>query len=251
MPGGKWREGTVGVGVELDEDVVPDLDAARLAGVDERAPRGLVVGGQEVEVDLRARAARPGVAHHPEIVLPAAGEDVDLGIKAGLFEDVLPDVVDLLVQLGRIAPGLVGLIDGGEESLRRNAPDLGDQLPAPFERLLLEVVTEGPVAEHLEEGVMVGVEADVLEIVVLAAGADAFLRVGGAGVAAGLYAGPLGNVGLPVAEEDRHELVHAGVGEEQAGRIRQQRRRRHDRVAVFLEKIEEALADVSGGHEQL
>jgi hypothetical protein len=43
---------------------------------------------------------------------------------------------------------------------------------------LLEVVAEGPVAEHLEERVVIGVEADVVEVVVLAAGADALLGVG-------------------------------------------------------------------------
>ena len=45
------------------------------------------------------------------------------------------------------------------------------------DRFLLEVVAEAPVAEHLEEGVVVGVLADVVEVVVLAAGADALLRV--------------------------------------------------------------------------
>ena len=39
---------------------------------------GFVVGGEEVEVDFRARAAGAGVAHHPEIVLLVAVDDVDL-----------------------------------------------------------------------------------------------------------------------------------------------------------------------------
>jgi hypothetical protein len=69
---------------------------------------------------------------------------------------------------------------------------------------------------------VVGVEADVLEVVVFAAGADAFLGVGGAGVFGWADAGPFGDVGGAIAEEDGHELVHAGVGEEQAGRVRQQ-----------------------------
>ena len=47
-------------------------------------------------------------------------------------------------------------------------------------------------------------EADVFEVVVLASGADAFLRGGGAVVVAAL-----------VAEEDVFELVHTRVGEEQ------------------------------------
>jgi hypothetical protein len=44
----------------------------------------------------------------------------------------------------------------------------------------LEIVAEGEVAEHLEEGVVAGGVADIVEVVVLAAGAHAFLRRGGA-----------------------------------------------------------------------
>ena len=60
---------------------------------------------------------------------------------------------------------------------------------------------------------MIGVVADVLEVVVLAAGANAFLGIGGAGgrIGGGLF-----------AEEVGHEGVHAGVGEEQSGGLREQ-----------------------------
>jgi hypothetical protein len=49
---------------------------------------------------------------------------------------------------------------------------------------VLEVVAEGEVAEHLEEGVVPGGVADIVEVVVLAAGAHAFLAGGGAHVVA-------------------------------------------------------------------
>ncbi len=75
-----------------------------------------------------------------------------------------------------------------------------------------EVVAEAPVAEHFEKGVMPAGAADIVEIVVLAAGADAFLGVGGAGVGA-----------FFLAEEDRLELVHPGVGEEQRGIVERER----------------------------
>ena len=248
MLGGERREGAVGVGIELNEDVIPDLDAARLAGVDQGATGRLVVSGQEVEVNLGARAAGASVAHHPKIVLLATVNDVDLWIKALGCEDAGPDVIGFLVERGRIALGRVRLVDGREEPLRRNTPDPRDQLPAPGERLLLEIVAKRPVAEHLEKRVVGGVEADILEVVVLATSADAFLGVSRAGILRGLRAGPPGDVGLPVAEKDRHELVHAGVGEKQAGRAGQQRGRRHDGVVVLRKKIKEALADFSAGH---
>ena len=118
------------------------------------------------------------------------------------------------------------------------APDPGEQLPGPGDRLLLEVIAEGPVAEHLEEGVVIGVVADVVEVVVLSAGADALLRVDDAAV--------LGRLG---AEEVGLELVHAGVGEEQRRVVvRDDRRAGHERVAVLLAKeVDEVLADLGGG----
>ena len=71
---------------------------------------------------------------------------------------------------------------------------------------------------------MVRVLADVVEVVVLAAGPDALLRVGR----------PLVGPGAG-AEEDVLELVHAGVGEQQRRIVeRHHRRRRHERVAVLL-----------------
>src|SRR2546429_352731 len=81
-----------------------------------------------------------------------------------------------------------------------------------------------PVDLHLEEGVMAPRGADVIEIVVLPAGADALLGIGGARVGA-----------LLLAQEDRLELVHAGVGEEQRRVIvRHDRRAGHERMAMPL-----------------
>jgi hypothetical protein len=91
--------------------------------------------------------------------------------------------------------------------LRGDAEVLRQQLPAPADRVLLEVVAEREVAEHLEERVVAVGEADVVEVVVLAAGAEAALDADGAGV------------GPRVATEERVlELDHARVGEQQ-GRV--------------------------------
>ena len=104
---------------------------------------------------------------------------------------------------------------------------------------LLEVIAKAPVAEHFEEGVVIGVEADVFEVVVFAAGADAFLGVGRARrVDRGMVVWP---------EKNRHELVHARVGEKQIGRIRQQARRRDNGMPLRFEKIEELVSDLAAG----
>jgi len=94
---------------------------------------------------------------------------------------------------------------------------------------------------------VVSIEADVFEVVVFAAGADAFLRVGGAGVAARNDARPFGDVRGALAEEDGHELVHAGVGEKEVGGIGQQARRGHDGVLLRSEEIEKRLSYIGTG----
>src|SRR5207248_569969 len=96
---------------------------------------------------------------------------------------------------------------------------------------------EGEIPQHLEERVMPGGEAYVLEIIVLSARPHALLAGRGAGVVARLAAG-----------EDVLELIHARVGEEQ-GRVvlRNERGALHSPVPPLLEEAEEGLADLGGG----
>ena len=111
----------------------------------------------------------------------------------------------------------------------------GEQLPGVGDGFALEVVAEAEVAEHLEEGVVAAGEADVFEVVVLAAGADAFLRGGGAGV-----------VALLGAEEDVLELVHAGVGEEQRGVVGgDERGGVHAAMLFAFEKTQEIFTNLA------
>jgi hypothetical protein len=99
--------------------------------------------------------------------------------------------------------------DGDVEAVLVEAVVLGQQLPCEVDRFGLKVIAEGEVPEHFEERVVTAGVADVLEIVVLAAGAHALLRGRGAGVVALLHAG-----------EDVLELIHARVGEQQRGIVR-------------------------------
>ena len=181
--------------------------------------------------DFGAGAARAGVAHHPEVVggvaraLVVADADDALGRHADLLG---PDVVGLVV-LG---------IDGDPELVLGQAVDVGQQFPGVLDGVALEVVAEAEVAQHLEEGVVARGVADVLEVVVLAAGAHAFLRGGGAGVGT-----------LVEAEEDVLELVHAGVGEQQRRIVvRHQRAGGDDLVPLRGEEVEEFLADFGAFH---
>ncbi len=47
--------------------------------------------------------------------------------------------------------------------------------PGPGDGFFLEIIAEGKIAEHFEKGMMAGGDADIFQIVMFAAGADAFL----------------------------------------------------------------------------
>jgi hypothetical protein len=106
---------------------------------------------------------------------------------------------------------------------------LGEKLPRKTNRVLLEVVTEREVAEHLEERLVPRGVADLLEIVVLSSGSNAFLGRS--------RATPERRILL--TKKNALELHHSGVGEEQRRIVSgNERARRADDVAVPLEVFE-------------
>ena len=181
--------------VELDEHQVPDLQHIGVAAVH---LLGGVAPADAIEVDLAARAARTRLAHLPEVVLHVAGNHV-------IFRQELAPQRACL-QVGFQSRFLVAAEVRGVQTILGQAVHAGEQFPRPLDRLLLEVVAEAPVAQHLEERVVIHVAAHILEVVVLAAGADALLRVHGPRVRT-----------RSATQEHVLELVHACVGEQQGG----------------------------------
>ena len=203
----------------LHEDEVPDLDeavAVFLGGTGRAAPDPVAV----IEEDLGAGAAGAGRAHAPEIVV---GRDADDAV-VGKARDLLPDLRRLVI----------GVIDSDQQLVLRDAEIPGQQLPCEGDGVGLEVIAEAEIPQHLEEGMMARRIADIVQIVMLAARAHAFLRRGGALIIALLDPG-----------EAVLELNHAGIGEHQRRIVaRHQRRGGHDLVPVALEEIEIGRADI-------
>ncbi len=123
----------------LHEHEIPDLDEAVAFGIRRagRTARNLVA---VVVENFRARSARTGIAHGPEIV--RAGNAQDLAIRQPR---------DLLPKLERV---VIVDIDRDQQPILGKREILRDECPGELDRLLLEVVAEGEVAEHLEEGVV-------------------------------------------------------------------------------------------------
>jgi hypothetical protein len=218
------------VPVELHEHVVPDLDetVAVFAGAAGRTAGDVFA---VVVEDLGAGAARTGVAHHPEVVGRVARAlvvaDADHSFRG--HADLLgPDVVGLVV-FG---------IHGDRELVLGQLEHCRQQLPCIIDRITLEIVAEAEVAQHLEKGVVARGVADVLEVVVFAPGAHAFLRGGSAGIGA-----------LVEAQEHILELVHPRVGEQQRRVLmRNQRTGSNHGMAFGREIVQEFLADLTAFH---
>ena len=114
-----------------------------------------------------------------------------------------------------------------------------DELGRELDRAFLEVVAEREVAEHLEEGQVVGVEADLVDV----GRAENLLRGRGQrGAGGGSRPRKYGICGcMPAVVEQRRAVVRA----------RDERRRGATQMALLLEEGEKALADLIGGaHER-
>ena len=224
---GKGHKGAVRHAVELHEDEVPNLNDLGVVFVDHRAAVdfGAFFVAAQVDVDFRARTTGAGFAHLPEVVLFARVENAVFGhVLAPLFSG-------FEVRLQAVA--FVSTKHRDVQAVLVESVAVGQQFPRPVDGLCFEVVSKRPVAQHLKQGVVVGVDAHFFQVVVLAADAKALLGVGNPSMLHRL-----------VAQEQILERIHPCVDEHQ-GRIvlHDHGGRGHDLVSFFLEKIQKSLSN--------
>ncbi len=222
----RFRQGgqrSRGIPVELGEDEVPDLEVAVAFAVDAAIGPAAARPLPLIVQDLGAGAAGTGLPHHPEVAL-------------------LPHPDDPLRRDPHPAPDPEGLIvvgiDRDPEPLLGEPHDDGQVFPRPGDRLFLEVISEGKVPEHLEEGVVARRDADVLQVVVLPPCPDALL---------GGHRPPV----PPVlqTEEGVLELHHPGIGKQERRIVlRDQGGTRNPCMRLSLEKRQETLPDLTPRH---
>ena len=205
------------VGIELGEYQVPELHIAVAVAADMAVGAAAALFGPAVKVDLGAGAAGAG-ADLPEVILFAQTDHVVGGDAAALG----PDIIGLVIILVNRD---IELIDGQLQLL-------GDEFPGPAGSVLLEVIAEGEVAQHLEVGAVAGGLADIFDI----GGADALLAAGGteAAVRQEFLAG-----------EVLFQRRHAGIDEQKACLIlRHQRRRGQAGMPLADKKFEKTLTQL-------
>ena len=86
----KRRHHAVGCAIELHEDQIPDFDEALAWIVGKLACAGF---GAEVVIDFRARTARAGIAHLPEVVVFIQAKDARLRNA----RDLLPQTLGIVI----------------------------------------------------------------------------------------------------------------------------------------------------------
>ena len=177
------------VAVEFHEHQVPDFHVAVavLIGAAGRAAGHLLA---VIIKYLTARPAGSGITHGPEVVFLATAAEA-VFIDSYLFQ---PDGLGI---------GIIP-VHAHPQSLFGDGQFYSKELPGILYGLLLEVITEAEIAQHLEESVVAGGVSHVIQVVMLAPGAHTAL--GGYRARAGA---------LLMAEKHVLELHHAGVGEQQ------------------------------------
>ena len=141
-----------------------------------------------------------------------------------------------------LPPQIIGLIvpfvDRDDQPLGCDLQHVRQEVPAVLDRFLLEVVAEGEVPEHLEEGLMAGRAANLFQIVVLTRNAHALLRGDRTHVVARL-----------LAEKDALEGHHPRIHEHQRRiALGHERSRRNHAMPALLEVTQKLPPDLGSLH---
>ncbi len=213
---GQIRQRTAGALFELHEHEVPELNEPVIA-----TESGAAVGAEGwslVEEDLRAGAARPRVAHVPEVVLAEA-----LDALRANANQVTPELFGLVV----------AVVHRNPEPLGVEAKSLCNQAPCVLDGAFLEVVAKGEVAHHLEEREVALGGADDVDV----GGSEALLDRHSARRWRRFF-----------EQEVRLEGDHAGHRKQERGVVGNQRGRRGHQVPVVSEVVEKNRSKLRGFH---
>ena len=158
-----------GIAIELHEDEIPNLDIpAAITRKCAICVTELACIRTEVVMNFRAWSTGSGLPHLPKVVRLTEPDDPvasDAGTGGPEFSGIiiLPEYRD------------PELADGQFEFFC-------EQRPGVVDRFSLEVRAEGEITEHLEERLMAARVADIIQVIVLAAGAYALLAACSRGI---------------------------------------------------------------------
>ena len=177
----------------------------------------------QVDMDLRTWAAGTRVPHFPEVVLFVSFQN-----PAWIYM-FFPQVVGLLIEFQSVV--CRAFENSNIQTVFLQFIFAGEQLPCPVYRFFLEIIAKRPIAQHLEHGVVVGVVAHFLQVVVLARHTQALLCIG--------YPW---KSHFAIAQKQILKRIHPCVGKHQSRIVLDHHgRARHNLVLLALEKIQKLL----------
>jgi hypothetical protein len=126
------------------------------------------------------------------------------------FPNLHPELPCFLVRRHGATEVLVTLAIRRVKTFRSQSIHLSEEFPRPSDSIFLEVGRKAPVAKHLKECVVVHIFSDIIKIVMLSSSTDALLRV-----CCTLQISERA-FRIDCSHEDRFELVHARIREEES-----------------------------------
>jgi hypothetical protein len=139
-------------------------------------------------------------AYLPKVIRGITGNDT-------IFWQVLqPEFLGFQIRLHVLIALKVGCI----QAIWIQSIDFRKQFPRIINGIPFEVITETPTTQHFKKRMMVRIPTNVFQIVVLASGTNAFLRVGGS------FQGKERRGRIDLTQENGFELIHTGVCEQKS-----------------------------------
>ena len=180
------------IAVELHENEVPNLKPTVAVAFADTAVGAAGKFFAAIVMDLTAGAAGAGIAHRPEVIFFTEAENT-----------VGRDPCHLLPEFKSF---VIVVIDGDIEMFFIEFQNFGKEFPGVTDGAFFEVIAEGEVPHHFKKCMVAGGFPYRIQIVMLAAGANAFLRGSRAFVGAFFQ-----------FQKSIFELNHTRVGKEQCG----------------------------------
>ena len=149
--------------------------------------------------NLSTRATWPRWPHHPEVIIRGNADNFIVRQARNFFP--------------HICSFIICMVDGDAKLFFWNIQLFGDQFPCKWDSFTFEIVAKGKIAHHFEKCVMPCCVSHIVQIIMLAAGANAFLCCRCPFVITGFD-----------AREEVFKLNHAGIGKHQRGIIARNKR---------------------------
>ncbi len=220
---------TVRLPVELHEHQVPDFYHQRIIPVHQLPPRfqrPFRIRSQ-IDVNLGTRTAGTHIPHLPEIILLIAVQN------PFLRQIIQPNPACLLIPRQPVVG--TSLEHRGIQPLLLQPHLHSQKFPGILNGMLLEIIPERPVAQHLEHRMMIRVVPHLLQVIVLSRHPQALLRIRHPPT-----------LRRNIAQNHILELIHPRVRKHQRRIIlHHHRRRRHNRMPFTLKKVQKLLSDFS------